>query len=251
MNNTYHHPLFYQLPPSLRVLFSMILLIMGMGYVFALIQIYEVHAGRDGNAQLTVEDIRIAYRGSDNDTRLEAALKGPMSSMASKEEILSIVAWVQNGATEQEYEATVKSVIEQRCSTCHTPESNPHIPSFQSYSDISKVVQKDSGVSIGTLVRVSHIHLFGLTFIFAILGFIFSHAYIPWKYVKSVIIIIPFLAIILDVGAWWLTKVSTPFAYVVVGGGALMGISFAFQWTVSMYQMWFYKCPPDKECIVN
>jgi len=32
------------------------------------------------------------------------------------------------------------------------------------------VAEMDTGVSIGTLVRVSHIHLFGLTFIFFIMA---------------------------------------------------------------------------------
>jgi hypothetical protein len=30
---------------------------------------------------------------------------------------------------------------------------------------------------------------------------------------------------------------------VVIAGGALMGLSFAFMWVVSMYQMWFSRPP--------
>jgi len=36
--------------------------------------------------------------------------------------------------------------------------------------------------------------------------------------------------------------------------GAFMGLSFAFQWIVSIYQMWFYKLPDhikDNEGIVS
>ena len=52
----------------------------------------------------------------------------------------------------------------------------------------------------------------------------------------------------LDIASWWLTKVSTGFAYVVMIGGVLMGLSFAFQWLVSFYQILFFKCPPDESC---
>lgn len=45
------------------------------------------------------------------------------------------------------------------------------------------------------------------------------------------------IAVFLDIGSWWITKVSEPFAYVVIIGGALMGISFAIQWAVSIFQM--------------
>ena len=41
----YHHPFFSELPRHLKVLYSMILLILGLGYLFAVIQIFEVHAG--------------------------------------------------------------------------------------------------------------------------------------------------------------------------------------------------------------
>jgi hypothetical protein len=30
-----------------------------------------------------------------------------------------------------------------------------------------------------------------------------------------------------------------------MGSGALMGVAFAIQWVISMYQMWFYTLPQD------
>ena len=31
----------------------------------------------------------------------------------------------------------------------------------------------------------------------------------------------------------------------VIGSGALMGLSFAFMWLTSMYQLWFYTLPEN------
>ena len=243
-----NYPLFHELPQALRVLYTMVLIILGLGYLFAMIQIYEVHAGRDGEPGLSVEDIRIAYNGSPADTRLEAAIKGPMSSMLPDEDKDTIMVWIGEGANQDTYQTSIKPIISTRCIACHSGE-NPHIPSLQSYADVKALGEKDTGVSIGTLVRVSHIHLFGLTFIFAFLGLIFSHSYVRRNYVKSIAIAVPFVAIILDIASWWLTKVSTPFAYVVFVGGALMGISFLYQWLISFYQLWFFKCPPEEYCV--
>ncbi len=39
--------------------------------------------------------------------------------------------------------------------------------------------------------------------------------------------------------------ICIPFAWVVIGSGALMGMSFAIQVVVSFYQMWFYKLPDN------
>lgn len=240
------YPLFNQLPTSLKTLYTMILIVLGIGYVFALIQIYEVHAGKDGRRGVSVEDIRIAYSGSKADTRLEIALKGAMASMLPAAEREQIFDWVRtHRASEPVYQADIAPIIAARCLACHNG-SNPHIPSLAGYEELRKMVVLDTGVSIGTLVRVSHIHLFGITFIFAFMGLIFCHAHMRSDVLKNVIIATPFVAIILDIASWWLTKVSTPFAYVVVVGGALMGASFAVQWLVSMYQMWFYR-PPAAE----
>lgn len=239
----YHHPFFSELPPHLRVLFSMILLVMGIGYVFAMIQIFEVHAGVDGRAGLSVRDLQIAYAGTAEATRLETALRGSMSKMAPPEDINRIIGWARAGADEGDFAAEVLPILQARCQGCHNGK-NVNLPPLQSYTDVAALTGGNHGVSIGTLVRVSHIHLFGLTFIFAIVGFIFSHAYVRQAHLKSVLIALPFLAIILDIGSWWLTKVSVAFAYIVVVGGFMMGVSFAMQWLISMYQIWFMREPP-------
>jgi len=229
-----------ELPLSMRTLFTATLVVLGLGYLFAMVQIYEVDAGRDGKPGLSADDIAISYSGNRTATRLEAALSGPMSGMLPAEESAAIIAWVHQGLDKAEYEARIKPIIAQRCLACHDG-SNPHIPNLNSLDNIASVAQIDTGMSLATLVRVSHIHLFGITFIFFVMGLIFSHAYVRPVWFKSAVIVLPFAAVIIDVGSWYLTKLNTAFAWTVIIGGALMGLSFAVQWIVSMYQMWFYK----------
>jgi len=237
-----HH--FSMLPVGMRVMFTSTLIVLGIGYLFAMIHIFASHAGRDGNPNLSVDDLIIAYSGSKSDTRLEGALKGPMANMLPQSERDEIIAWVRRGALQEEYTTSIVPIIEQRCVTCHNG-SNPHITSFKEYEGVMSVTELDTGMDIFTLVRVSHIHLFGITFIFYIVGSIFCHAYIRPVWAKCVLIVTPFLAIVLDIGSWYLTKVYPPFAWVVMISGVLMGISFALQWAISVYQMWFYTLPKD------
>lgn len=235
---------FQSLPLSVLVTYTMTLLVLGSGYLFAMIHVFASHAGRDGDPGLSVDDLVIAYSGSASDTRLEAALKGPMQKMLPDGERNIISAWARNKATETEYDATVAPIVARRCIACHDG-SNPHIPSLNTYGDLAKLVEVDTGMDLFTLVRVSHIHLFGLTFIFYIMSSIFCHAYLRRAWIKCVVIAIPFLAIILDIASWYLTKLYVGFAWVVLISGLFMGLSFAFQWFVSMYQMWWYTPPPD------
>jgi len=240
IHRLYRH--FQELPVSMRVLFTGALLALGMGYMFAMIYVYTSDAGKDGNPALTVEDIVISYSGSDKGTHLEAALQGAMSNMVSESDLAVILNWIGNGAGKDEYESGTQSVIEKNCLDCHDG-SNPHLSNLDGYDNIKTVVVQDTGKALHTLVRVSHIHLFGVTFIFFIVGFIFSHAWIRPVWLKSVIVFMPFLCIAADVSSWYFTKLYAGFAWVVLIAGGLMGLSFAIMWFVSMYQMWFYKVP--------
>jgi hypothetical protein len=241
LHRLYHH--FSELPYSLRVMYTATLLILGTAYLFAGIYLFHSYSGKDGNPNtLSYEDIVIAYSGSGKDSRLESALHGAMSAMLPRDELNTVVAWVQKGSDRQGYEKLIKPVLDTRCMACHDG-SNPHLPNLNGYDNLRKVTERDTGAGIFTLVRVSHIHFFGLTFVFFVLGTIFSHAYVRPVWFKCVVIGSPFVAVTLDIGSWYFTKLYHPFAWVVMIGGGLMGLSFTYMWVVSMYQMWFSRAP--------
>src|SRR5271166_2340094 len=74
----YRH--YSELPTSMRVLFTCVLLILGLGYLFALLNVYFTYAGRAGGnpLMLSYEDIVVAYSGNGGKgSILESALSGP------------------------------------------------------------------------------------------------------------------------------------------------------------------------------
>jgi len=240
LHRLYRH--FQELPLSMRTLFTGTLLVIGMGYMFGLIYVYAQDAGRDGKPGISVEDIVISYSGSSEGTKLEAALQGPMSSMLAASDTATVVSWIRSGADKADYETTIQPIVDANCLDCHNG-SNPHLSNLDGFDNISAVVEQDTGASLHTLVRVSHIHLFGMTFIFFIMGFIFSHAFIRPVWLKSLVVFLPFVCIAADVSSWYFTKLYSGFAWVVLISGGVMAASFAFMWFTSMYQMWFYKAP--------
>ena len=240
LHRLYRH--FQELPLSMRTLFTGTLLVIGMGYMFGLIYVYAQDAGRDGKPGLSVDDIIISYSGSSEDTKLEAALRGPMSSMLAVGDTATIMSWIKSGADKADYESIIEPIVAANCLDCHNG-SNPHLSNLDGFDNISIVVEQDTGATLHTLVRVSHIHLFGMTFIFFIMGFIFSHAFIRPVWLKSLVVFLPFVCIAADVSSWYFTKFYSGFAWVVLIAGGVMAASFAFMWFTSMYQMWFYKPP--------
>lgn len=76
-----------KLPIAFRVLFSSLLVLIGIGYLTALSLLFLVDIEPHLNiGQSVVEDISEQYHGLPSDTRLESALKGPMAAMASSED---------------------------------------------------------------------------------------------------------------------------------------------------------------------
>ena len=233
-----------ELPYSQRVLYTATLLVLGLGYLFALLNVYFTYAGRAGGNPmlLSYEDIVVAYSGSGKGSRLESALRGPMSTMLPPDERAVLISWAQEGANAASYERDVKPVLDRRCMSCHDG-SNPHLVNLNSLDNLKKVTEKDTGASIATLVRVSHIHLFGVPFIFFIVGLMFTHAYVRPVWLKCTVVAMPFAAIMVDVSSWYIIKIFHPFAWIEIFAGALMAACFAFMWLVTMYQLWFSSPP--------
>lgn len=239
-----HYLHYSELPYSQRVLYTATIVVLGIGYLFALLNLYFTYAGRAGGNphMLTVEDLIVAYSGSGKGSRLEAALRGPMSVMLPPDDRNVVMAWAAEGSARPPYETKVRPLLDKYCMQCHDG-SNPHLPNLNGYDNLKKVTEKDTGAAVTTLVRVSHIHLFGITFIFFILGSMFSHAYVRPVWLKCSIVALPFVAILVDIISWYIIKVFHPFVYVEIAAGAVMAMCFAFMCLVTLYQTWLSPAP--------
>jgi hypothetical protein len=241
----HRHFLHYsELPYSQRVLYTAALLVLGMGYLFALLNVYFTYAGRAGGnpEMLTPADLIVAYSGSGKGSRLESALRGPMSVMLPADERNIVIAWAAEGGPRPAYEKTIAPLLQRYCMTCHDG-SNPHLPNLNGYDNLKKMTEKDTGAAIATLVRVSHIHLFGMTFIFFLTGLMFTHAYVRPVWFKCTVIAVPFAGIMVDVSSWYMIKVFHPFVYLEIFAGMALAACFAFMFFVTLYQMWISSTP--------
>ena len=241
VHRLYNH--YSELPKSLCVLYTAVLLVLGLAYLFAGIYLVHTYSGKDGDPMtLSYEDIVIAYSGSAKGSRIEGALRGSMSAMLPFEEKNTLLDWAKEGTDRTKFESGIRPIVDKRCMACHDG-SNPNLPNLNGYDNLVKVTEHDTGTALFTLVRVSHIHLFGLTMVFFLVGMIFSHAYVRPVWFKCTVMAMPFICLVLDISSWYFTKLYNPFAGVVMIAGGVMGLSFTYMWVVSMYQMWFARVP--------
>jgi hypothetical protein len=123
---------------------------------------------------------------------------------------------------------------------CHNKEASG-VPNFSNFEGLKPYTTQDTGATFASLTRVSHIHLFGISFIFMFVGLIFSFAETPTTQYKCIAIGMPYGFLIADIMSWWLTKIHPMFAWLVIFAGMGMGISFMFMWVTSILEMWLFK----------
>jgi hypothetical protein len=105
------------------------------------------------------------------------------------------------------------------------------------YADVQRYLVQDTGKSIPRLVSLSHTHLLATVSVISMLAFIFFFTlFAGW--IKTVVIAFSSLAILLDVGTWWLAKLSGELAGLVVLGGAALAVPFAALILLFLYELW-------------
>lgn len=225
------------LPFHWRILLTSFLLTVGVGYVAALFYLFLVDVDPHNKMGMgAAEGIAMKYHGVASSSRLEAALNGSMSDRLSVDDKDALIKWVQRGASAAEFDR-IKPILDKNCVMCHGAQSGVPLLPLTSLADVRKVSAVDTGASVSTLARLSHVHLFGLSLIFVLTGGIYALCQAP-SYLRVLFIVLPYLAIWMDVGAWWVTKYFPAFSYVVLAGGAIMGLSLAVQLFSPLWEMW-------------
>jgi hypothetical protein len=223
-----------------KVLFTSFLLTIGAGYLFALLYLflidYEPHAKKGIGL---VQSVILKYYGWRGGSRLETALDGMMGDTLTGIQKSQIKAWIRKGGTAEDF-PSVAPIFLNQCEGCHNRDAGLNIPPLTTFEEVAAYAREDMGASVKSLVRVSHIHLFGMSFIFMLTGgiFVLSEVSARWR---ALVIAIPFLAIWIDIGSWWFTRIEPLFAYTVIIGGLFMGISMGAQILLPLYEMWLKK----------
>ena len=91
------------------------------------------------------------------------------------------------------------------------------------------------------LIQTSHTHLFGQTLIAGVLGAIFLLASLR-EAVKALIVALPFVGTLIDIGGMWLTRFGSPkLSVLVIAGGTLFAIGYALISAIVLWQLWIRK----------
>jgi len=223
---------------SVRVFATSVLVVLGLGFVLALVYLFTGHVQHFmAEGHTAVQAVEYTYHGLPTDEpRLLVSLRGTMAATVSATEFDQIRSWIDEGATEASYPEIVGPIIEKNCFSCHSKDG--YYPPLEGFADVKPLTAPDSGMDFKKLARMTHVHLLGIPLIFYILGALFVRTRFNEK-LKAAIVVLPFLGILVDITHWWLTKQTPNAAIGVVLGGALMSLGFGLQWLMTFHDVWF------------
>lgn len=219
-----------------KALFTGYILVAGFGLIMAGAQLLLTHGMADGKLGLSVDDIVYSYHGNRQNSTLESKLNGSMQPMATEEQRMTMIEWVRAGSPESQWIPAIKPIVDAQCAACHA--SMPGLSSLATYAEMKKRTEIDSGVSVEGLTRSSHIHLFAIAFVFFFIGLIFSLAVGINRWLKALLIFMPFALLIVEVAGWWLTKMNPAFAPLIMFSGVGYNLAAATMMLIALFQMW-------------
>jgi hypothetical protein len=238
-------PALSDFPVPLKLVLSLTLVVLGAGYLVALANLYLTYNLTDGTPGLAVSDLRRAFYGNRENTKLAAKIDGGsmmqfLPRPGDKERILS---WIQDGADQPGYLKVVRPILTESCVRCHNPDGLQRFAPLTTYEQVMAVAQIDRGEPVQLWARVAHTHVQSLALVFLVLGGVFSFTSISQRS-KIAILALPFAALMVDFGSRFLARFYPNVVYVMMASGAAIGLLIALMIVVPLYEMWFRKSWP-------
>jgi hypothetical protein len=268
-----------------KLLVTLFVLIIGVGYLFATANIMLQHQDADLEPGLTLDDLRRTFHGMEKEVTPEAKItvNSPMLEQVrpggdmreylepgGESAIRALIGWLEAGAEEATFDKqglgepgdlSAQAVLTAQCVECHNADGGdmedlPFAPEFDADAVFASVIEAaepeierhEAGpqtlvlapTSTKKLVHITHAHILSIPVFTMLIGCLFLLTGFSAR-VKLVLAPLPMLAVILDIGSWWLARFAEPFIYVIAASGAVFGAAYALQILGILGSMWLSK----------
>jgi hypothetical protein len=195
------------------------------------------HEMRDEQPGVSMDDLRGAYHGVQTTSGLVLALERGHPDSLPKPQRETLLKWLRGERVAENYDnldlgdSAPNEIISRNCLSCHGKKaSNPiakTVP-LDYWDDVKKfaVSRKVEAVPLKVLTASTHTHALGLGSLTFIAAGLMLCTWWPRR-LCNVLILLAGAGLLLDIGAWWLSRESAAFVYLVVGAGAAFNGSLA------------------------
>jgi len=229
-------------------------ILLGVGILVSQLKVVTKYRMADGKPMLSVRDLVLSYHGYPGAPIVEVKLRlaptpdhKEFEKKMYKDSVDYLIQWTKDGASAEkdDFEPVVEA-LENYCVNCHDLEGAAKSSPFWEdrvvkHDLVAPVFSRTGAVSANRLLHLTHVHLLSNVMIFVLTGAVVLFCRMGPK-LKTVLLLLPFLGIFLDIGSWWVTAfICHHCAWLLMLGGALMGVGFLLQFLAVMHGLWLQK----------
>ncbi len=220
-------------PLGLKFSISLLVVTLSAGLLASQFLVSQSLHGGDHWTWPSMEQLRLKYAASP----LERAILTQMAQYLDKPtEAAPVVAWSRAGGERSTYYEHVAPVLSRRCLRCHGGESTRGDVDLSTWGDLAPLALS-RGPAWGDLLRNTHLHLFGISLLLFLAGVLLWCS--RWsRWLQLGLPLLAFVALLADIGGWWLSRHFEPAIYLVMSGGLLMTTGLTACLGLVLFDIW-------------
>lgn len=223
-----------QLPFVARLGIVFLCLVLMGGLVASGAFLYQHYEKKDEQPGLSLIDLQGAYHGVDSPSRLLKALKSGHPETLAKDQRASLVSWLEGTRIVEDYDNldlgdnAPSEIFALSCVSCHARNASDQaakkIP-LDYFDDVKKIAfsRRINPVPASILVVSTHAHALALACVMFVVGALMLATSWP-RVIRAWLPALASLALLVDIGSWWIARYSIEFVYAIIGAGAVYNV---------------------------
>jgi hypothetical protein len=240
------------LPAGARLGITCLLLVNLGGFVAAAAHLFEHHGPRDGKQGFSLDDVRGAYHGIARRAPLLEVLEAGHpdefdAGALQAEEREFLLGWLRSERITEDYDdldldPPPADVLDQSCLPCHSRKASAPLradPVLDYWDDVKPVAfsTEVAPTSTAILVASTHTHAIALATI-GLLLLLLLHLTAWTPRLTGPLSFLMGLGLLVDLGAMWLTRLSTAYAWLIAAGGTLFSGAVVLATFMLLVDLW-------------
>lgn len=241
------------LSTSVRLGLTGLMAVMLMGLAASAAHLFWHYEKRDEQAGFSIDDVRSAYRGINSPSRLHESLMSGHPEELPKDARQTLIKWLEGSKVSEDYDsldlgaAAPAELIAKHCASCHSRKADKADPRARAlplefWDDVKKVAfaRKIEPVPDKIKAMSTHAHALSLATLSLVVSFMACATRLP-RGLIGILVGLTGLALMADIGSWWLAKQADVFVYVIVGAGGVYNGGTALLVVLITLDMWLPK----------
>lgn len=243
---------------SLRIAATCLILVLGGGYLAAVQHMFDHYENKDERPGLTMDDITGSFHGVNREATLIGALDGHMREHVTEGELAKLMAWLEGNSISADYDnlelgdMAPAEIIDRSCLRCHSRNASEGdgigatVP-LDYWDDVKLLAfsKQLDPVPLEILTVSTHTHALSMAVVTVVSALLFLATAWPCR-VRHGLVMLTFIALLVDLGSWWLARWFEPFVLVLVIAGGIYGALLSLQLLGAFVDMWFGRIVKDE-----